>query len=89
MKIRKPLFSVISSAPQQNKPATFGSYRAERMGQRLEKAISERKTLARAEAAASDPLNAHIQNRGNLVGNKIGRLQQEISAHEQEKKDDQ
>lgn len=63
MKIRKPLFSLISSAPQQKKAPTFGAYRAERMTERLNKAVAERRTLARAEAAADNPLDSHIDRK--------------------------
>lgn len=52
------------------------------MEDRLNKAIGERRTLARAEAAADNPLKTTIGLRGDMVGRKIGRLQEELKKDE-------
>jgi hypothetical protein len=59
-------------------PKTFGAARAQKMEQRLQSSIKERKTLARAEAATVDPLQSHIKSRSNIVTGRIDRLQQEL-----------
>ena len=60
-------------------PRTFGEARAQKMEQRLQSSIRERKTLARAEAVTIDPLQSHIKDRGDVVANRIDRLQQQLA----------
>jgi hypothetical protein len=80
MPMRRLLFNIISSAFKSSKPATFGESRAAKMEERLNKAVTERRTLARAEAASEDPLKSTIGLRGDMVGRKIGRLQSELNS---------
>ena len=80
--MRRLLFNIISGAFKNRKPTTFGESRAVKMEDRLNRAITERRTLARAEAAADNPLKTTIGLRGEMVGRKIGRLQEELKKDE-------
>lgn len=75
---RRPLTSLITLFPGQKKTTSFGSYRAERMEERMQKAVKERQTLARAQAASIDPLSSHLGQRGEVVARTIDRLHQEL-----------
>lgn len=65
--------------PGKSAKSTFGAARAERLNQRLNKAIAQRRQLSRAEATAPSPLTDHLQKKGEQVSRTIGRLQQELA----------
>lgn len=77
--MRRSVFSLIANAFQHKKPTTFGEHRSQILEERLGKAIQERRTLARAEAASEAPISTHIQARGDMVSSRIGRLQQQTA----------
>jgi hypothetical protein len=82
--MRRPLFSIFSKPSSgSSTPSTFGQHRAERMEQRLQSSIKERRTLARAEAATVDPLQSNIQERGTIVSARIDRLSRELNDEQQ------
>lgn len=80
--MKRPLMSVINSLVQKTQASTFAQVRAEKYQERLQKAISERRNLYRAEAAADAPLDATLHERGEVVGRKIGRLQEALKTDE-------
>lgn len=75
--MRKSLFSFFNFGDRPAKP-TFGQKRAEQLSQRLEKAITDRRILARAQAAASDPLKTTYSHKAGQAERKIDRLTAEI-----------
>lgn len=76
--MRKPLFSFFKKTDESAKP-TFGQKRAEQLAQRLDKAITDRRKLFRAEAAAEDPLKTTYMHKSLQVERKIDRLTAENS----------
>ncbi|MFZ1721554.1 MAG: hypothetical protein WAU07_03540 [Microgenomates group bacterium] len=81
MKFFPPKTPRIASKNSQTSPATFGEARAVRLNERMEKAVTERRKLAVAEAGAhadnQKPLDDHLKNRGQMVERKIDRLHNE------------
>ena len=77
--MKRSIFDLVKNALTHKKPSSFGEHRAQRMEDRLQKAITQRRTLARAQAAAEEPINQHLEQRGNMVANKIGRLQSDLA----------
>ncbi|MDQ5951752.1 MAG: hypothetical protein QG639_1033 [Patescibacteria group bacterium] len=69
----KPFLSFFRRSDQTPK-ATFGQQRAEKLSQRLDKALTDRKKLFRAEAAAADPLKTTYATKSHQVERKIDRL---------------
>lgn len=80
--MKRPLSSVIASLGTQKRASTFGQARAEKFKEHLQKAVTERRNLYRAEAAADAPLDATLHERGEVVGRKIGRLQEALKTDE-------
>ncbi|MBP7768560.1 hypothetical protein KA082_01870 [Candidatus Woesebacteria bacterium] len=70
--------SLLSRVQPAGTSRNFGTARAERMQERLTTAISERRTLARAQAASEAPVSTYIQERANRVANRIGYLQNSL-----------
>lgn len=77
--MRKPLLSFFNFSPSQSKPPTFGQKRAEQLTERVDKAITDRRKLFRAEAASDDPLKSTYAHKGDLAERKIDRLTAELS----------
>jgi hypothetical protein len=77
--MKRPLHSFFNMGSNQTKAPTFGQKRAEQLDTRLNKAIIDRRKIARAEYAADAPLDETYQQKGSLLGNKIDRLQKEIA----------
>ncbi len=78
MKFFPPKAPPANAKPAQKQPRTFGEARATRLNEQLDKAITERRKLAVAEAGAradnQKPLDEHLKNRGQMVERKIDRL---------------
>jgi hypothetical protein len=77
--MRKPLSSFFNIGNSQPAKPTFGQKRAEQISERMDKAIGERRKLARAEYAAEDPLKTTYGQKSDLVERKIDRITAELS----------
>lgn len=76
----RKLFSIsFNQANQADSKSTFGQKRAQQLNERLEKAVSERRKLYRAEAVAEDPLRSSYTQKAAQVERKISRLTTEVS----------
>jgi hypothetical protein len=61
------------------KPAVavnFSQRRSEGIASRLKQATADRHHLARAEAAAPEPIKSILKSKGDVVSRRMGRLQQ-------------
>lgn len=74
IKPRSIFYNSISS----KKTPTFGQARAEKLTQRMNSALTDRRKLARAEAAAADPLKTAYRHKSDLVERKIDRITAEL-----------
>ncbi len=76
--MRKPLFSFFNLGNSQPAKPTFGQKRAEQISQRMDKAITDRRKLARAEYAAPEPLKTTYGQKSDLAERKIDRITAEL-----------
>lgn len=77
--MKTPLHKFFNLGSTQPKQPTFGQKRADQLESRLNMAVTERRKLYRAEQAADRPLDSTYQQKGDQVGNRIDRLQKEMS----------
>lgn len=72
------LFGLFSAGSAKKTLPTFGQKRAEQLSKRLDKAIADRRLLARAEAASSNPLRTTYLHKIRLEERKIDRLTSKV-----------
>ena len=75
----KPLHSFFNLGATKQQPPTFGQKRADQLEERFTKAVKDRQKMYHAEHAADKPLDEAYRQKGELLGNKIDRLQKERS----------
>lgn len=78
--MKKPLHTYFNLSGDRPTAPTFGQQRAHKLQQRFEKAVAERRTLARAEAAATDPVQTSYSQRAQMVERRIDRLHTELNS---------
>lgn len=76
MSLKRPLISFLSGIKTQTSaaPRSFGERRAFQLGERLNKAIKERRLWSAVEHSADNPVATYAQQKGEMVGRTIGRL---------------
>ncbi len=76
MSLKRPLISFLSGIQAQSKGTlhSFGERRAQQLGERLNKAIRERRLWTAVEHTADNPVSTYAQAKGEMVERTIGRL---------------